>query len=258
MPDVFNFTYYYGNGDYYSGYGIADTGTYYAGLTIGYDGIVDITGLDGFYYISSVFDAVSSGYFDPVGSVVVLNTPSTYYDVETNSFASSVSPVNGVAGLGSELGYAYNSTNSNLNSLFGGSNGVYGSYEADLTPAVSTELYTFTYYYGNGDAYSGYGYASAGTYSLAQYIGYADGISDITGDGFYYISGVSSGYIEPAGLIVVNSYYDVETNSSASSVVSLNGSTGIYSESGYAYNLYNSNPNSFFGNGYSEADLSTI
>jgi hypothetical protein len=37
---------------------------------------------------------------------------------------------------------------------------------------VQTDLYYFTYTYGNGDSYSGYGYAAAGSYYTGQTIGY--------------------------------------------------------------------------------------
>lgn len=262
MPDVFNFTYYYGNGDYYSGDGIADTGTYYAGQVIA-DGIINEVGLDGYYQIGTVVDAVSSGRSEPVGSVVV----NSYFDADTNHGFSPYAFGSGSAGLTSESGYAYNSDYTYYD-LFGN-----GFSEADLIPGnIGTYLYSFTYYYGNGDAYSGYGIAdpAIGTqYYAGQVI--ADGIPDITGaDGYYYISGVSdavsSGYFDPAGSVVVNSYYDVETNSFASLIASISGS--IYlgsnylgSELGYASNFGGSitAPSQFGGNlapyVSSEADL---
>lgn len=231
MTDLFSYTYTYGNGDSYSGYGHAGAGTYYTNQYIGFN--------DGYYYISSV----ASGYSSTVGSVTV----NSYYDYDTGyGYAGDVSG-SGDYGLGSESGNAYNHEHSNTSSYFGG-----GYYEADL----GTDLYYFTYNYGNGDSYSGYGYADTGTYYTDQYIGYNDGYYNETGyDGYYYISSVFIGYGGTAGSVTVDSYYDYDTGYGYAGDVSGSGDYGLGSESGNAYNYSYSNIDSVFGQGYYEADL---
>ncbi|WP_203230050.1 hypothetical protein, partial [Azotobacter chroococcum] len=45
----------------------------------------------------------------------------------------------------------------------------YGYYEADVASTAGSQLFYFTYVYGNGDSYSGYGYDDTGTYYAGQY-----------------------------------------------------------------------------------------
>lgn len=246
MTDLFGFTYYYGNGDYYSGIGIADIGAYSTGQYIGYaDGNINETGYDGFYYISAVYNGGSS---DPAGSVFV----ESYYDGDTGYGSAALVSASGSAGLGSEYGYVYNSDYSRYND-FGN-----GYYEADLN--VSTDLYYFTYNYGNGDSYSGYGYAATGTYSTNQYIGYADGLNSQTGyDDYYFISAVYGGQTGTTDSVSVYAYYDGDTGYGVASSISGSGFSGLGSEQGYAYNSDFSNTSSLFGYyGYYEADLINI
>lgn len=372
MTDLFSFTYVYGNGDFYTGSGYTDTGTYYSGQYIGYgDGSLNETGYDGYYYINSS----ASGYSDTAGFVTI----NSYHD--SNSGYAYETSGSGDSGLGSESGEAYNDDHSNIESSFGhgyyeanlydsavqqynftysydngdtysgyfyaydnaysvsesyyysnnpnqaGYDGVYtidavantsfdssfvglvsvssyydgdysegtytpyyysqgqvsgrnglGSefdyieyvsyesgqadtnhysfgqdyYEADVV--VTTELYSFTYVYGNGDFYTGTGYANAGTYSSDQYIGYGDGSLNETGyDGYYYINSVASGYSGTVGSVTVDSYYDHDSGYGYAYSAYGSGYSGLGSESGFADN--DSDVESSFGYGYDEADL---
>ena len=74
--------------------------------------------------------------------------------------ASSVSG-SGYYGLGSEFGTVSGFYSSDDFSPYS---------EADLYNYYSYDQYNFTYYYGNGDSYSGHGYALAGTYYSGQTI----------------------------------------------------------------------------------------
>ncbi|MEB3120303.1 MAG: M10 family metallopeptidase, partial [Snowella sp.] len=141
------FTYSYGNGDTYSGYVYALTGTYTAGQVLG--GYTNETGYDGSYYINYV-DSV--GYDSSYAGQVYVDN---YYDGDT-SFASYSADGYGSSGLGSESGTVYGSFTSDSFSNYD---------EADIP---YYDQYYFTYSYGNGDSYSGYVYALAGTYTAGQ------------------------------------------------------------------------------------------
>jgi hypothetical protein len=137
---------------------------------------------------------------------------------------------------------------------------------------TTTSYYTFTYYYGNGDSYSGYGFADAGTYSPYSYVYSTAADPDFYNEtfnyGYYYISDtyeygydLGSSY---QGLVYVTSYYDGGSDydgygsPSYGSAYSAYGSTngGLGSESGYAYNSSYSNSDSYIST-YSSADLAT-
>ena len=160
------FTYSYGNGDNYSGYGYALAGTYAAGQVLG--GYTNETGYDGSYTI----DYVSSGYDSSYDGQVYVTS---YYDGDTGyglttnivdgagSYDQWFDGIHGYSGLGSEYAHAYDANGGySFDVSFGG-----GYYEADI---LGSQLYNFTYYYGNGDNYSGYGYSLAGNYSTGQNI----------------------------------------------------------------------------------------
>ncbi len=242
MTDLFSFTYIYGNGDSYSGYGFTDTGTYYAGQLLGY-GNSDYnnqTGYDGYYYISGVASS-SNGTAD----FVYVNA---YYDADSGYGNAYLASGSTTSGLGSESGYAYNSSYSNNKSRFS------NYYEADLY----TDLYYFTYIYGNGDSYSGYGYTDTGTYYAGQLLGYGNSsYNSQTGtDGYYYISAVASSSSGTADFVYVNAYYDADSGYGNAYLASGNTTSGLGSESGYAHNSSYSNNKSRFSN-YYEADLYT-
>ncbi|WP_217359757.1 dockerin type I domain-containing protein, partial [Dolichospermum sp. UHCC 0352] len=59
-------------------------------------------------------------------------------------------------------------------------------YEADI---LGNQKYNFTYSYGNGDSYSGYGYAAVGTYTAGQTIG---GIANETNETNLYPGGTGA------------------------------------------------------------------
>ena len=88
--DLFTFTYYYGNGDYYTGQGYAEAGTYVAGQLL--TGYANETGYEGSYTINSVED---SGYGPGFNNYVYFTS---YYDGDTGyGSADSVS----ISGYGS-------------------------------------------------------------------------------------------------------------------------------------------------------------
>lgn len=132
---LYTYYYFYGNGDYYQGYGYADASQgYYAGQY--FSPVYDETYSQGYnpgsYYIATVQDyGVDYGAQNQV-------YVTQYYDAETAQFASYIQDYytgtygygSGYSGLGSELGYAYNYSLTNNDPLFG-----YQYYEADLTTA---------------------------------------------------------------------------------------------------------------------------
>ena len=234
MSQVYFYTYYYGNGDFYKGYGGANDSTYLAGQYVGYDGKVNETGYDGHYYISSV--ASADIFSSEIGKVYI----SAYYDSESKNYIVSNRKdfyisggyilVEGTSGLGSEQGTTL------TNDLLG-----LDYYEADSFAGWNTyepydAYYTFTYNYSNGDTYQGYGYTSA-------LDGYYNGLKIYNANGYYtidYRQALSSK--SPAtGLVSVTSYYDADTKTSTSNV-SASGSSGLGSEKGNAYNAYYNRP----------------
>jgi len=231
--DLFTFTYYYGNGDYYTGQGYAEAGTYAASQVL--TGYTNETGYEGSYTIESVAD---SGYDSGSGYNNYVYVTS-YYDGDTGYGSAYYISGTGYSGLGSEYGYAYNS--SWYGESFSNSN------EADLL----FQQYNYTYYYGNGDSYSGYVYAAVGTYTAGQVLsGYTNG----TGyEGYYTIDSLSDTTNQLYGYVAVSSYYDADTGYGSVYYVGGSGSSGLGSESGY---VYSNNYSSFdtFSN-YNEADL---
>lgn len=151
-------------------------------------------------------------------------------------------------------------------------------YEANLSTASSSSrqaavsgnndlYYTYTYYYGNGDFYSGYGYVDAITgYYTGQVLSpsYNETYYEGYNPGYYYINstydyGVDNGV---QNQVYVTGYYDAETASYASYLYDSSlsygygtGSSGLGSEVGYAYNYSLTNSDSLFGSQYYEADL---
>jgi hypothetical protein len=232
--DLFTFTYYYGNGDYYTGQGYAEAGTYAASQVL--TGYANETGYEGYYTIDSVIDSgydSSSGY----NNLIYLTS---YYDSDTGyGSAYYYTYGNGYSGLGSESGYAYN--DSFLSDSFSNSN------EADLL----SQYYTFTYYYGNGDSYSGYGYAGAATYAAGQVL---SGYTNETGNqGYYTIDSLDdpTNYLNDQNYVYVTSYYDGDTSYSYASSVYGFGFGDLGSESGTVTGFYSSDSFSW----YDEADL---
>ncbi|MTJ42475.1 Calx-beta domain-containing protein [Dolichospermum flos-aquae] len=151
----YNFTYNYGNGDSYTGYVYAVEGTYTAGQTIG--GIANETGYTGQYTIDSIASTTLDSFYN--GHVYV----TSYTDGDTGFGAAGYLNIGaGYSGLGSEYGYAYDANGYSFDPYFS------NSAEADI---LANQKYNFTYSYGNGDSYSGYGYAAVGTYTAGQTIG---------------------------------------------------------------------------------------
>ena len=156
---------------------------------------------------------------------------------------------NGSSGLGSEYGYAYDANGNSSDAFFS------NYYEADIL----NQYYTFTYTYGNGDSYSGHGYALGGTYAAGQTLG---GYSNETGNaGYYIINSVEAGTTNANenNRVYVTSYTDGDTLYGETTNVwkdwwGGNGSSGLGSEYGYAYTSDGSSQDAYFNN-YLEADL---
>jgi len=191
------FTFHYGNGDYYTGLVYADPATlqYYQGYS---ESATDENGLSGYYEITGR----ETGKFKPKSGQVFVDG---YYDSESGQTLIPVSSTRakGSRYLGSETGYIYKSGVSYLK--FGG-----GYWEAD--PAA---LYTFSFYYGNGDSYDGWVYAFVGDYQTGgSYFQNDDETTPATGNqGYYKITGAELlGYTRYLGQVFVNNYYDAETN----------------------------------------------
>ena len=116
------------------------------------------TGNYGYYTINSV--SAGTAYSWDNNQVYV----TSYTDGDTGYGTTSiVYSYGGESGLGSEYGDAYDSNWYSSDSYFS------NYYEADI---LANQKFNYTYHYGNGDSYSGYGYAAVGTYTAGQTIGY--------------------------------------------------------------------------------------
>ena len=127
----FSYTYDYGNGDSYTGYGYGDSSLgYYSGQYLYY--YPNETSDYGSYSIDYVYDygydlgysgnntyIYVNSYYDGGGDYDGVDSPSYNY-------ASYVSSGVGYSGLGSEYGYAYNSSYNNSDAYFS------NYYSADL------------------------------------------------------------------------------------------------------------------------------
>ncbi|WP_053538080.1 Calx-beta domain-containing protein [Anabaena sp. WA102] len=228
----YTFTYTYGNGDSYSGYGYAAQGTYTVGQVL--DGYTNETGNPGYYTIDSVDNAGTGN-----NNYVYVTS---YTDGDTGYGSAYGGYGNGYNGLGSESGYAYNSA--------GGGDDFSNSNEADLI----NQQYTFTYTYGNGDSYSGFGYAAQGTYTVGQVL---DGYTNETGNpGYYTIDSVDNAGTGNNNYVYVTSYTDGDTGYGTTNSISSWGYGGLGSEYGSAYNANYSGDTGF--NSYYEADLPAV
>nr|WP_168652943.1 MULTISPECIES: choice-of-anchor L domain-containing protein [unclassified Dolichospermum] len=153
----YNFTYNYGNLDNldsYTGYVYAVEGTYTPGQTIG--NIDNETGNYGYYTIGSIASTTLDSSYNNHVYVTSYTDGDTGFGTTTNISGY------GYSGLGSEYGYAYDASGNSSDPYFS------PYYEADI---LANQKYNFTYSYGNGDSYSGYGYAAVGTYTAGQTIG---------------------------------------------------------------------------------------
>ncbi|WP_177169546.1 choice-of-anchor L domain-containing protein [Cylindrospermopsis raciborskii] len=232
----YTFTYFYGNGDNYSGYGFAPLGTYTVGqLPDYYD---NETGTQKGYY---VINSVEDGATGTNGYVYI----TSYTDADTGfGETTNIWYGGGYSGLGSEYGYAYNSDGNTFDPYFN------SYYEADI---IGQE-YTFTYFYGNGDNYSGYGFAPLGTYTVGQLPDYYDNETG-TQKGYYVINSVEDGATNTKDYVQVTSYTDADTGfGETTSIYSGSGYYGLGSEGGQAFNANPWTGDTYFSR-YYEADL---
>ena len=232
----FGFTYYFGDGDFYSGYGYTGSGTYQPGQVIGQ--FWNDTNNWGYYVIDYAYDL---GYESIVDGSVYIHT---YYDGATDAdgmggggYGTAFSAFGGGnAGLGSEIGEAYNYLYDKS-----GDNAFSNTNSADLI--LGDQQYNYTYYYGNGDYYRGFGYAISGTYAKGQWL---PGVSNDTNNpGYYLIDDVQElGYNTFENFVWITDYFDaaidldgigIAGNGYASHVTG-EGDDGLGSESGEAFN----------------------
>jgi probable HAF family extracellular repeat protein len=239
----YEFTFTYGNGDYYTGYAYAETG--YDGYQVGYtQEVTDENGLLGTYEITG---AQSGSYDELIGQVFV----DSYYDQEANQVFT---PVDAGAALGTDyLGseHAYIIQSGITDYLFGRSGDPF--YEADLVAYA----YDFTFTYGNGDYYTGTVYA-APEYGYST--SYSKSVTDENGKtGAYGITKVTTGYdYSLAGQVYVTSYYDQESGQTYTPVSrgTTVGTTYLGSEQDYI--IQSGIPTYLFGSSggtFYEADL---
>jgi hypothetical protein len=201
------------------------------------------TGNYGSYTIDSVSAGTADSWYNNRVYVTSYTDGDTGYGTTTNLYSYG-----GGSGLGSEYGYAYDVNGHSSDSYFD-----YYS-EADI---LGNQLFNYTYYYGNGDSYSGYGYAAVGTYNAGQTIGYYGNETGI--DGYYFIDSVELGNTSTGynGYVYITSYTDGDTSYAYGTTTNLSaytGYSGLGSEYGYAYTAEGTSYDSYFSN-YYEADL---
>lgn len=203
VSSIYSFSYTFGNGDYYTGtvYAKPTYGYYYKSSTDYYKTqLIDENGQMGTYKITGM-----KGYYDhSMDGKVIINQ---YYNSENKTlYHVQLKSYYGSSYLKSESGWIIR--NNVPQFYFGYYNGKI--YEADVG---SSNRYTFSYTYSNGDYYNGFVYAPA---SKGYYVGYTKNLIDEHGKlGTYKITGVTSGYDSRRnGQVYVDRYYDAEGNKS--------------------------------------------
>ncbi len=206
-PTVFTFDFFYNDGSYYIG-SVADNGTsgYYTGETV--------TTSYGLYLITGTSSATSAAS----GTVSV----SKYYDITSNKsyipFYTHHKQSDGAGGLGSETDWT-------LGKAGFISFGSAGAYE---TKQGGTSIYTFKFTYADGSYYNG-------TVSDSGNYGYVSGQTKTATGGTYSITGTSGYTTTASGTVTVSSYYDATSAKSytPTSNGAADGTTGLGSESDY-------------------------
>jgi len=204
----FNFTFTYGNGDHYSGFGYAAENTYTSNQS--WSTVADENNRTGTYRIT----AVSTIYNLPAGAAGRIYVDQ-YYDVESDrtvvpDYDYANGGVKGTSGLGSEHGTILG--DSNLGTF--GFSATTAKQEADIDLSNILQICRFTFRYGNGDSYTGAVYASTGTYQEGeswtvpdengQNASYTiDQVDEVTDGAIYSIANKDKVFVE--------SYYDSET-----------------------------------------------
>ncbi|CAM8452375.1 VCBS repeat [Candidatus Methylopumilus universalis] len=237
----YTFTYTYGSGEFYTGYGYATAGTYTANTT---KTSSTITGIVGSYYIENVFNIEDTATDNiKVGDVYV----KSYYDAN-GALDDTIVNALGERGLGSERGNVFSKTT-------GAADAFDAFSQATITASTSTkELYYFHYEYvaasGSNDTYYGYGYATAGTYTVNQTL---TRTNELGVTGRYTIDAKYSSDVGSVGEVFVTNYYDGD-NAGWNTTVEGTGSTGLGSEEGNVRNALTGKAADSFSN-YYEADV---
>lgn len=251
LTNKYYFTYTFGNGDYYNGYvyAPADYDNHAYQIDYSWD-TIDENKQRGWYKITAIqydFDHELNG------KVFVTK----YYDAESNSSPPiyEASSAKGNYYLGSESGYIIKP---DINQYKFGDR-----YEADVTLKY---FYTFTF--GNGDYYKGYGYAGADYENNMYRVGYIKRtIDENKKQGIYKINAVQYGYTDAQkkwhyydaksqnGLVYITSYYDKESNMSLPVVNASKSKTNYYLGKEIGYIIKENVDQYKFGRGYNEADV---
>ena len=238
----YTFTYTYGSGEFYTGYGYAASG-FTANTTITSS---TITGIVGSYYIENVFNIEDTATDNiKVGDVYV----KSYYDAN-GALDDTIVNALGERGLGSERGNVFSKTT-------GAADAFDAFSQATISASTSTkELYYFHYEYvaasGSNDTYYGYGYATAGTYTVNQTL---TRTNELGVTGRYTIDAKYSSDVGNVGEVFVTNYYDAD-NAGWNTTVEGTGSTGLGSEEGNVRNALTGKAADSFSN-YYEADVIT-
>lgn len=218
----YKFKFSYDSGDYYTGYGYMapDKYTLNQNLTrmaVGGWGVHNITAI------------VTSVGYDPASAGKVWVT--SYYDAQSK--ATLAVNGSGTNYLGSESGYLYGNTRACYR--FGKTILTFGKFKLYwYVEADTPRLYYFTYTYPNKDKYWGYGYA----HPDSEFdVGYKKKLAaEGGGEGEYEIYNAKNVNTNPSnvGKVVVNKYYDSESNLTITRV-SASGTGGMGTEKGYLY-----------------------
>ncbi|BAQ64319.1 hypothetical protein [Geminocystis sp. NIES-3709] len=242
VSQYYEFTYNYGNGDFYSGYGYTAENTYTEGQIL--EGFTNSTDNSGYYTIDLI-DSID-WYNDSDNFIYI----TTYYDDDGGFGKTNMVDAYGDDGLGSESGWIYSYNENEENQYFN------NSIEVDLDyERYFVQYYEFTYYYGNGDFYSGYGYTSENTYTEGQIL---EGFSNSTDNSGYYtinlIDSIEWYSSDSDNSVYITNYHDSDTGYGDLYNLSAYGNEGLGSESGDAYQHYNWEDGIYFDN-TTEIDL---
>ncbi|MFZ5447842.1 MAG: DNRLRE domain-containing protein [Thermodesulfobacteriota bacterium] len=249
---AYDFTFTYGNGDYYTGtvYGLYDASgqNWDQGYQVGWTlAVIDEHGLTGQYEITGY---TSLGQDDSQRGNVYVDQ---YYDKETNTLYT---PVNAGTALTSNFltyEFDYIISYGELAFYFAG-----GYYEADWWEARE---YTYTFTYGNGDYYTGTVYGrfdyAGENWDQGYQVGWTLAVIDEHGlTGQYEITGYTSLGLDDSqrGKVYVDEYYDQETETFYTPVNAGTALTSNFLTYEFDYIISYGEPAFYFAGGYYEAD----
>ncbi|MBF0375810.1 MAG: hypothetical protein HQL39_20675, partial [Alphaproteobacteria bacterium] len=224
-------TYSYGNGDFYQGYGFVDASQGFAVGDLSVESGPNSTGQLGRWEITGVEDTGVD--FNLQDQVQV----TAYFDAESGKFAERLL-AGGMDGLGSEGGLIHWHAESSPRGIAVSAFDRFSEADRPINSGADAqdERFTYTYFYGNGDSYSGHGFADVGDgFDAGQFL-FSSQVNELGQPGFYRIDSTEAlgADLRLEEQVFVTSYFDASSGVNAAQVTA-SGSSGLGSENGAVF-----------------------